>query len=95
MCVFVAAQLRELLALARVRPHVLQTWMDPLHQARDLRALCDQEGVHFTACVRAPALAVVVVVVVAAAAVAVVVAVVVVRPCCYSGNVGRFDQCLW
>ena len=45
-------QLRELVegAATRVKPHVVQSWMDPLHQDAPLRALCAEHGVAFTAC---------------------------------------------
>jgi len=33
-------QLQQLLRTVRVKPHVLQLWLDPLHQARDVVALC-------------------------------------------------------
>ena len=34
---FPPSQLRELLEWARVGPHLVQSWMDPLHQERALR----------------------------------------------------------
>jgi len=46
---FGTAELTELLQMARVRPHVVQSWMDPLHQERPLRRLCRQHGVLFQA----------------------------------------------
>ena len=42
-------ELRELLSIARVRPHVVQSWMDPLSQARALRRVCAEHGVLFQA----------------------------------------------
>lgn len=42
-------ELRELLSTARVRPHVVQSWMDPLSQARALRRVCAEHGVLFQA----------------------------------------------
>lgn len=42
-------ELAQLLAVARVRPHIVQSWMDPLQQARGLRALCAKHGVLFQA----------------------------------------------
>ena len=49
VCNFSPQELRELLHFAHVRPHIVQSWMDPLHQERPLRALCDQHGVQFQA----------------------------------------------
>lgn len=42
-------ELRELLGMARVQPHLVQSWMDPLYQARQLRAVCSAHGVTFQA----------------------------------------------
>jgi diketogulonate reductase-like aldo/keto reductase len=42
-------ELAQLLGMARVRPHLVQSWMDPLQQARGLRALCHKHGVLFQA----------------------------------------------
>ena len=46
---FAPSQLRELLEWARVGPHLVQSWMDPLHQERALRRLCAAHGVQFQA----------------------------------------------
>lgn len=46
---FAPSELSELLSWARVRPHLVQSWMDPLHQERPLRALCADAGVTFQA----------------------------------------------
>lgn len=46
---FNLGQMKELLTISSVKPHVLQSWMDPFQQARDLRSLCLQEKIHFTA----------------------------------------------
>lgn len=46
---FGARDLDALLKFARVRPHVLQTWMDPFHSERALRKVCAREGVAFMA----------------------------------------------
>ena len=46
---FSPEDLRQLLAHARIRPHLVQSWMDPLQQARGLRALCQKHGVLFQA----------------------------------------------
>lgn len=46
---FGTQELGELLSIARVRPHVVQSWMDPLHQERPLRELCATHGVLFQA----------------------------------------------
>ena len=46
---FSPEDLRQLLAHARIRPHLVQSWMDPLQQARPLRALCAQHGILFQA----------------------------------------------
>jgi len=31
---FSPEELKELLAMAKVKPHLVQSWMDPLYQAR-------------------------------------------------------------
>jgi diketogulonate reductase-like aldo/keto reductase len=49
VCNFSPEELRELLEFARVPPHLVQSWMDPLQQARPLRAVCDEAGVIFQA----------------------------------------------
>jgi len=49
VCNFGADELRELLVFARVRPHLVQSWMDPLQQARPLRAVCDEADITFQA----------------------------------------------
>eukprot|EP00310_Coccolithus_braarudii_P010358 CAMPEP_0183360824 /NCGR_PEP_ID=MMETSP0164_2-20130417/56098_1 /TAXON_ID=221442 /ORGANISM="Coccolithus pelagicus ssp braarudi, Strain PLY182g" /LENGTH=284 /DNA_ID=CAMNT_0025535261 /DNA_START=4 /DNA_END=855 /DNA_ORIENTATION=- len=49
VCNFSPEELRQLLEFARIRPHLVQSWMDPLHQERPLRALCDTHGVQFQA----------------------------------------------
>ena len=41
--------LEELWAMARVKPHVVQNWMDPLHPDRAVRAFCRDHGVAFVA----------------------------------------------
>lgn len=46
---FAPSQLDELLQFAHVKPHIVQSWMDPLHQERPLRALCAKHGVLFQA----------------------------------------------
>lgn len=46
---FDANELKELLGMARVRPHIVQSWMDPLFQARPLREVCKAHGVLFQA----------------------------------------------
>ena len=46
---FAPADLSELLGVARVRPHLVQSWMDPLHAERTLRALCLEHDVQFQA----------------------------------------------
>lgn len=46
---FSPEDLKELLAFARVRPHLVQSWMDPLYQARALRQVCSDHGVVFQA----------------------------------------------
>ena len=46
---FRAAELAQLLQFAHVLPHIVQTWMDPLHQERPLRALCAEHGIAFQA----------------------------------------------
>jgi diketogulonate reductase-like aldo/keto reductase len=42
-------ELNELFKVAKVRPHIVQSWMDPLQQARPLRKLCASHGVLFQA----------------------------------------------
>mmetsp|Transcript_48229 Transcript_48229/g.96174 ORF Transcript_48229/g.96174 Transcript_48229/m.96174 type:complete len:322 (-) Transcript_48229:150-1115(-) len=46
---FGVEELKELLHMAKVRPHLVQSWMDPLQQARPLRKLCASHGVTFQA----------------------------------------------
>ena len=46
---FSPEELRELLSMARIGPHVVQSWMDPLSQARRLREVCTAHGVLFQA----------------------------------------------
>ena len=46
---FAPAELQQLLDMATVRPHIVQSWMDPLHAERPLRALCRRHGVQFQA----------------------------------------------
>ena len=41
------AEFRELLQFATVKPHVFQTWMDPFHAEKPLRAAADRAGVVF------------------------------------------------
>lgn len=36
--------LRELLAMARVVPAIVQNWMDPFHQDREARSFCAEKG---------------------------------------------------
>ena len=42
-------ELKQLLTWARTSPHVVQNWMDPLHQERTLRAMCKEHGIVFQA----------------------------------------------
>ena len=49
VCNFSPEELRELLAFARIGPHIVQSWMDPLQQARELRTICIGAGVVFQA----------------------------------------------
>lgn len=42
-------ELSELIKVARIGPHLVQSWMDPLQQARALRKVCEQHGVLFQA----------------------------------------------
>lgn len=46
---FGADELKELIGLARVKPHIVQSWMDPLHQERPVREVCRQHGILFQA----------------------------------------------
>jgi diketogulonate reductase-like aldo/keto reductase len=46
---FSPEELDELLRFARVAPHLVQSWMDPLSQARALRQRCAKAGVAFQA----------------------------------------------
>lgn len=46
---FGPAELQQLLDVATVKPHLVQSWMDPLHAERPLRALCARHGVQFQA----------------------------------------------
>ncbi len=46
---FAPAELHELLDFARVPPHIVQSWMDPLHAEKPLRALCQRHRVQFQA----------------------------------------------
>ena len=46
---FGPAELQQLLDVAKVKPHLVQSWMDPLHAERPLRALCARHGVQFQA----------------------------------------------
>ena len=46
---FSPEELKELIGVARVKPHIVQSWMDPLYQARELRATCDKHGLIFQA----------------------------------------------
>ena len=46
---FDVSEFDELLALAKVKPHIVQSWMDPLFQARPLRRRCAEHGVLFQA----------------------------------------------
>ena len=46
---FAPFELQQLLDIASVKPHIVQSWMDPLHQERPLRALCAKHGVQFQA----------------------------------------------
>ena len=46
---FAPQELEELLAHSVVKPHLVQSWMDPLHQERPLRALCQRHGLRFQA----------------------------------------------
>ena len=46
---FNVGELKELLGMAKVRPHIVQSWMDPLYQARSLRRRCAAHGVTFQA----------------------------------------------
>ena len=41
------AEFRELLNFATVKPHVFQTWMDPFHAEKPLRAAAERAGVVF------------------------------------------------
>ena len=41
------AEFRELLKFATVKPHVFQTWMDPFHAEKPLRAAAERAGVVF------------------------------------------------
>lgn len=49
VCNFGAQELAQLLEFARVKPHIVQTWMDPLHQERPVRALCARHRIVFQA----------------------------------------------
>uniref|UniRef100_A0A7S4B0V3 ShKT domain-containing protein n=2 Tax=Chrysotila carterae TaxID=13221 RepID=A0A7S4B0V3_CHRCT len=49
VCNFSPAELNELIGFARIKPHLVQSWMDPLHQERPLRKMCAQHGVRFQA----------------------------------------------
>jgi len=47
---FGTPELKELIeSVARIRPHVVQSWMDPLHQERPLREFCRAHGILFQA----------------------------------------------
>ena len=46
---FSPTELRDLLAHARIKPHIVQDWMDPLHQNRELRALAAAHALQFQA----------------------------------------------
>uniref|UniRef100_A0A7S4ESL3 NADP-dependent oxidoreductase domain-containing protein n=1 Tax=Chrysotila carterae TaxID=13221 RepID=A0A7S4ESL3_CHRCT len=39
VCNFSPAELNELIGFARIKPHLVQSWMDPLHQERPLRKI--------------------------------------------------------
>lgn len=45
---FNVEQLNELWGKADVRPHVIQTWMDPFHQARDIMEFAVEHGIRMT-----------------------------------------------
>ena len=38
---------RELIAFAKIGPHVIQNWMDPFHQDREVRELCRDRGIAY------------------------------------------------
>ncbi|EOD35746.1 hypothetical protein EMIHUDRAFT_362921 [Emiliania huxleyi CCMP1516] len=42
-------ELQQLLGFARTPPHIVQSWMDPLHQERPLREVCRAHGILFQA----------------------------------------------
>jgi diketogulonate reductase-like aldo/keto reductase len=42
-------ELQELYTMARVKPHVVQNWLDPLHQDRAVRAFCRAWDIKFVA----------------------------------------------
>ena len=46
---FSVGALRRLLGMARTKPHIVQGWMDPFHQARELRRVCAEHGIQFQA----------------------------------------------
>ncbi|KAL1530681.1 hypothetical protein AB1Y20_001581 [Prymnesium parvum] len=46
---FSPQELEELLAVSTVKPHLVQSWMDPLHQERPLRSLCRRHNIQFQA----------------------------------------------
>mmetsp|Transcript_3818 Transcript_3818/g.4230 ORF Transcript_3818/g.4230 Transcript_3818/m.4230 type:complete len:270 (-) Transcript_3818:85-894(-) len=42
---FSPSQLRELISFAKIKPHVFQTWIDPLNQAKDLHNICKENNI--------------------------------------------------
>jgi len=49
VCNFSPGELKQLLKVARVRPHLVQSWMDPLHAEKPLRQLCAAHNIAFQA----------------------------------------------
>lgn len=44
---FEVNDLQELLAAAKIKPAVVQNWMDPFHQDRHTRDFCKTHGIHY------------------------------------------------
>lgn len=46
---FNAIQLKALLELSSVKPHIVQNWMDPLHQDKEVRSICKSNEIMYIA----------------------------------------------
>ena len=42
-------ELNELLTVAKIKPHIVQNWMDPLHQDVEVRGVCAEHGIVYQA----------------------------------------------